>query len=445
MAGGTFSLSAPKVRPGAYVNVVNGKKPTWSNSINGIGMIPLIGYDWGPREEWIHLTVESPDAAKSLLGRSVNDDNLMMLMLRLMLMNATEVYVYIPGGGKKAAGTITTADGTANVVAKYPGSLGNDLKVVSVANPLGGYDVSIILDASEVELFEGVEKVEDLSGSSYIDFTGEGELTEFASVSLSGGDDNEESLNASVSKFLDASEKIKFNCMAFPTDDPALITALITKIRYIRNSIGWKCTAVVANTAADYEGILNLTNAFAINGVALTPAQATAWLAGADAGASYTTSLTYAVVTGATAVVGEKTNEESTQAIKNGETFFSVNETGQVILEYDIDSKVTFTQDDPPDIHKGRPRRVYDSYANDLLLTFIPGRFNNIPEGWSVAEGIGKALIKKYLSDGAVKDVSLDDDFKVDTEKSAGDSMYIITGIEPVDSAEKYYFTVIAR
>lgn len=444
MAGGTFKLSSPKVRPGAYVVTKNGKQPTASNAPSGIAIIPLIGYDWGPRGEMIHLTNESPDAAKVKFGRSIYDDNECMVMLQLMFLNATEVYTYIAGGGEKAKGTITLKSGTGNVTAKYPGTLGNKLKVVSVANPEGGFDVSVVLDGSEVELIEGATKVTDLK-SDYVDFAGEGELATFASASLTGGTNEDSKVNASVATFLDMAEKIKFNYMALPTSEASLITAAVTKIKYIRNSIGWKCGLVVANSAADYENIYNLTNAIEYAGEELTIPQSTAWLAGAAAAAGYTTSLTYTTVTGATGVVGTKTNEESIQAIKKGETFFTISESGDVILEYDVNSKVTFTQDDPTDILKGRPCRVYDSFANDLLLTFVPGRFNNDPTGWTVMEGLGRAILKAYQNDGAIQNVDEENDFLVDRGASTGDSVYISCGIQPVDSAEKYYFTVIAR
>lgn len=259
MAGGTFNLSSPKVRPGAYANTKNGKQPTTATVPSGIAIIPLIGYDWGPRGEMIHLTNESPDAAKTKFGRSIYDDNGFMLMLQLMFLNVTEVYTYIAGGGEKAKGTITLKSGTGNVTAKYPGSLGNKLKIVSVANPEGGFDVSVVLDGSEVELIEGAKKVADLK-SDYVDFSGDGELVAFASASLNGGTEEASKTNASVATFLDMAEKIKFNYMALPTSDASLITAAVTKIKYIRNSIGWKCGLVVANSASDYENIYNLTN-----------------------------------------------------------------------------------------------------------------------------------------------------------------------------------------
>lgn len=446
MAGGTFKLSQPKVRPGTYVNVKNGRQPTASSSARGTAIIPLIGYDWGPRGQWIVITADSPDAHIAELGRSVYDDsNSAMLMLQLMLLGATTVYVYIPDGGVAASADITVGSGTIKATARYKGTLGNKIKIVSVANPVGGFDVSVVLDGSEVELFEGITTIGELSGrSEYVEFTGSGDMAAFASATLEDGSD-ETSGNSGISDFLDKSEKVRFNCMCFPTEESSLQTALLTKIKYIRESIGWKCQAVAPNFAADYEGIINLTNSFEYGGKSLSTAEACAWLAGMTAGADYVTSLTYAMVTNATAVVGEMNNEESIEAINAGETFFSVDESGNVILEYDINSRVSSDSETPQDIRKNRPLRVYDTFANDLLITFIPGKFDNDEDGWGVMEGLGRSMLQNYEDDGAITNVELDSDFLIDQGKSIGDSVYITVGLQAVDSADKYYFDVIAR
>jgi len=450
MAGGTFKLSQPKVRPGTYVNVVNGKQPSAAGVPAGIAMIPLIGYDFGPRNQWIHLTAASPDGEKAKFGRSIYDDNDHMLMLQLLFANASEVYVWIcDGGSAKAKVSMTCgSSATAEVSAKYPGTLGNKIQLKSVANPVEGYDVSILLDGSEVENYEGITTVGDLADSAYVDVLAADKsksLTAFASASLVGGTDVSTSINTSLSSFLDAAEKIKFNVMAFPSTESSQLAALLTKIKYIRNTIGWKCKAVVPSHAADHEGVYNLTNSFSYGGKDLTTSQATAWLAGAAAAADYVTSLTYKQVVGATAVVGEKNNEASEAAIKAGQIFFNVDDSGNVIVEYDVTSKTTFTQDDPVDLKKGRPSRVLDTLANELLLTFIPNRFDNNSDGWSVIEGLGRAILMAYQNDGAITNVDLDNDFKVDQSLSVGDSVYINVGVQAVDSAEKYYFTVTAR
>ena len=199
MAGGTFKMSQRKVRPGTYVNVENGRALTASSAARGTAIIPLIGYDWGPRGEWIVISADSPDAHKIELGRSVYDaTNSCMIMLQLMLLGAATVYAYIPDGGTAAKKEITVGSATLTVTAKYKGSLGNKIKIVSVANPVGGFDVSVVLDGSEVEMFEGVKMLEDLSEkSAYVDFAGTGELTAFASATLEGGTD-EASGNAGI-------------------------------------------------------------------------------------------------------------------------------------------------------------------------------------------------------------------------------------------------------
>ena len=446
MAGGTFKLSQPKVRPGTYVNVKNGRQPTASSSARGTAIIPLIGYDWGPRGQWIVISADSPDAHIAELGRSVYDDsNSAMLMLQLMLLGATTVYVYIPDGGVAASADIAVGSGTMKATARYKGTLGNKIKIVSVANPVGGFDVSVVLDGYEVELFEGVTTIGEISGrSEYVEFTGNGAMAAFASATLEDGSDATPG-NSGISDFLDKSEKVRFNCMCFPTEESSLQTALLTKIKYIRESIGWKCQAVAPNFAADYEGIINLTNSFEYGGKSLSTAEACAWLAGMTAGADYVTSLTYATVTNATAVVGEMNNEESIEAINAGKTFFSVDESGNVILEYDINSRVSSDSETPQDIRKNRPLRVYDTFANDLLITFIPGKFDNDEDGWGVMEGLGRSMLQNYEDDGAITNVELDSDFLIDQGKSIGDSVYITVGLQAVDSADKYYFDVIAR
>ena len=442
MAGGTFS--GTKVRPGTYLNLKNGKAPTASRSVTGVVAIPLIGSDYGLRGKFIKLAGDNPDAKKALFGRSVYDDETHMKMIRLAAMNASTVYVYIPKGGKQATASLTLGSNTVTATAKYPGSLGNKLTVTVAADPAGGFDVIITLDGSVVESFEGVSKTTDVD-SAYVDFgTTEVALAALAGKTLSGGSDD--STNNGATDFLDACEKLKFNTMLFPVTDKSLQETCKSKIKYIRNSIGWKCKAVIPEYAADYEGIINQTNAAIFEGEDLSIAETAAWRAGIDAAATYTKSNTYAVFQGATGIVdGGKTNEEAEEAIKDGESFLSIDENGNVVLEYDINSKVTFDKDDPVDIYKNRPMKVYDTFANDVLLTFRPNMFDNSDQGWDAMEGLGRGLLQTYLQDGAIKNVDTDADFKVDRENSTGDAVYINAALQPVDSAEKYYFSVIAK
>jgi hypothetical protein len=163
------------------------------------------------------------------------------------------------------------------------------------------------------------------------------------------------------------------------------------------------------------------------------------------AGADYLTTLTYATVTGATGVVGLLSDEEATVAIQAGKTYFTTDDEENVIIEYDINSRVSIDSETPQDINKQRPLRVYDTFANDLLITFRPGKYDNDEDGWQVMEGVGRSMLQNYLDDGAIRNVDLEADFTVDTVRSSGDETYMDVGLQPVDSAIKFYISVVAR
>ena len=144
-------------------------------------------------------------------------------------------------------------------------------------------------------------------------------------------------------------------------------------------------------------------------------------------------------------VVGLKTNEEAIEAINDGEFFFSASEDDEVIVEYDINSLHKFTKKRTSDYSKNRVIRVYDSFADDLKATFPPNTFDNNEDGFQVMEGLGRKLLQSYEDQGAIKNVDLDNDFKVDRTKTAGDETYFNVGLQAVDSAEKLYFSVSTR
>ena len=52
-------------------------------------------------------------------------------------------------------------------------------------------------------------------------------------------------------------------------------------------------------------------------------------------------------------------------------------------------------------------------------------------------------ILQHYLDEGAIKDVDLSNDMKVNRGDSTGDSVYFDARIHAVDAAEKLYFTVI--
>jgi hypothetical protein len=269
-------------------------------------------------------------------------------------------------------------------------------------------------------------------------------LEEVAGVTLENGTD-EATTNLEISTFLDELDHIRFNTLCFPIDNPTLHTALRTKINYLRNDVGRGVQAATPDFRADFLGIISVTNAPVVAGRSLTNAQACAWVAGRSAGASYVESLTHRPYIGATGIVNPFNHEESVAAINRGEFFFSFSERAEVIVEYDINSLTTLVKPVDKTYRKNRVIRVFDAFKEALQVNFPPNKFDNSPTGWEVMEGLGYAILKRFEDVGAIKNVDYENDFRVDRDLSTGDEVYFIVGLEPVDAAEKLFFTVKTR
>ena len=448
MASGTFKKNVGAVRPGVYVNFVSQNNQRIAGATRGVVLVPLAGTDYGPAKKFIRLTADAPDAARPMLGHSIYDDHPAMLLIREAFKGASTVIAYILTEGKTAA---TGAGGGLTATAKYKGSLGNKLTFSVAANPVDGYDVEVSMGGELLERYEGVSNASALSGSQYITFTATGSatLSAVAGVTLVGGTDGTSS-NSDTTAFLDASEGQTFDAMCFPFEDTTLHAALKSKIQYLHNDMGKRVQAVAPNFDADFEGIINVTNSYALGDLELTAAQATAFVAGVTAGASKTTSNTYRVVDGATAIVGAKTHKQAVMAIQNGELFFSMSEAGNVVIEYDINSMVNIPANRDASYKKNRIQRVLSEFQKELQLNFPPNKFNNDEDGWEVMEGIGRTILKRFGptsegGDGAIRNIDYNADFVVNRELSHGDQTYFDVGIQAVDSAEKLYFTVSTR
>lgn len=450
MAGGTFDNLAGKVRPGTYINFESTRHDLIGISQRGIVLIPLINHDYGPAKEFITLTGDAPDGAMTKLGYSVYDNNPSMLLIREAFKNSSTVIVYIPNQGSAATGSA----GALTATARYGGARGNSLRFTVTANPVKGFDVTVYLDTSIVSQYEGLSTIDELvtQEDGWIKFSGTGELAVNAGITLSGGT-NADLSAGDITAFLDAAEAVRWNTLAFPLEAtgeendpaPALFEAVKSKIKYLREEAGKYRKAVVPNFAANYEGIINVTNSVALEGQKLTTAQVTAWVAGADAGASNTKSNTFVPYDGAVDIIGQKNNIEAIAAINAGEFFFSFSEEGDVVVEYDINSLTSFNPPKDKTYRKNRVLRVFDTFAESLMLNFPPNKYDNSPIGWDVMEGVGRAILKQFEDAGALKNVDYDNDFTVDRGRSSGDETYFNVGLEAVDSAEKLFFTIKTR
>lgn len=447
MAGGKFDKLAGKVRPGTYMNFESTRSDTVGTSERGTVIIPLLKPSYGPAGSYIELTNAGPDAAYAKLGYSVydSDPNRQMLLIREAFKNASKVLVYIPKEGTKAVAK-NELEPNLTATAKHGGTRGNALTVTVAANPVGGFDVTVSLAGNTAAYYEGLSTVDDLitQDCEYVTFTGSGALAAIAAMNLTGGTDATVQ-NDDLTTFMDTWEKVKFNTVAMPVTDSSMKAAIKTKIKYLRESMGRGVQAVVPDFPADYEGIISIKNGYAIDDDKLSAAEATAWVAGASAGASYVESLTYDAVDGATDLVDALTHEEYVDAINKGHFAFSISEENKVIVEYDINSLTSFKQPKDETYRKNRVVRVMDTFQESIQLNFPPNKYANDSDGWDIMEGVGKSILKQFAEAGAITDVDYDNDFLVDRDASYGDKTYFNVNLKPVDSAEKLFFTTHTR
>ncbi len=459
MTSGRWDPVTGRVRPGTYINVDGTANDTVQYGQRGVVLVPLADLGWGPDGEVVTVTADNLASYNASLGAAPMD----ILMVNEALKGAKTVKAYIINKGTKASKTIELAaasgdDPAVNLVAtaKYGGTKGNNLKFAIVLNTDNTFDVSIYLGTETVEEFAGLATAADLigAGSEYIDFTCSVEtqaLVAVASASLTGGTAGTVQ-NTDIVAMLDAVEGIVWNTMAFPFTDASLQTAAITKIKYLRDTIGKSVQAVLPSataSSANYEGIINLINSVQLeDGTQLTVAQATAFVAAVTAGADETQSNTYASYPGADAIVGVLTNEAIETAIQNGQMCFTYDDEQLPHIEYDINSLHTFTDKRPRQYSKNKIVRIIDSLCDTIRATYPPNRFPNNSVGWDRMDSLGKTILQHYDENGgngAIMNVDYDNDFLVDRIKSSGDSVYVDVAITPVDAAEKLYFTVLTR
>lgn len=444
MAGGTFNRNAKEVRPGVYVNVQSTRNNTIYTGGRGTVLIPFVTHDYGLTGRLIEISANSPDVNFDVLGYSVYDtSNANMLLVREALKNAAKVLVYIIKTGTKATGSGGGLTGTA----KYGGIRGNKLSFTVSANTLDDtkFDITVSLDGTVMSKHTGLANIAEAVAveDPWIDFSktaADSTLAITAGVNLAGATADSAAAE-DVMNFLDSTEQAGFDVVLFPSTDSSLQTAFVAKVKFLNDNLGKNIQGVVANKAADYHGVINVTNTVkTADGITLTVPQAAAWVAGAEAAAACTDSLTYRTYDDAVEIVGVKSNEAAKAAIAAGEFFFSYNE-GAVVVETDINSLVNVGNNQDSSYKKNRVVRTISEVVKSIKAEFQPNKYSNVDAEWDIMEEHGQAILSYYAGLGAIKEVE-EGDFTVDRQSSEGEHTYLDVRIKPIDSAEKIYVTV---
>jgi hypothetical protein len=442
MAGGIFR-SMNKILPGVYINVKSRQSVTANVGDRGTVAIckPL---SWGPTgvvEEY-----KPGDDPTGIIGAGITSDA--ALFIREMIKGSdvtsgpNKILIYRPTGTSGAKATATIGDLT--VTALYDGVRGNDITIVVAADPdtEGGFIVSTVVDGSVVDA-QAVTAIGSLADNAWVTFSGEGSLTASAGTALTGGVDPTVSAS-DYAAFFAAVEPYQFDIIAYDGADSTVIAALAAFVTRMNESIGHKCQAVVANaTALNSKFMISVKNGVKLSdGTALAAQDAVYWVAGAEAGATYYQSLTYAQYPGAVSANPKLTDAQAEEAVTGGQICF-IDSFGVTKVCTDINSKTTVTTDEGAEFKKNRVMRVLNQFCNDVyehFSNYFIGKVDNNDAGRNLLRGWIIGYLNEMQANNGVQNFVADD-----VSVAAGnsiDSVVIDVAIQPVDAIEKIYMTV---
>ncbi|MBV7321642.1 phage tail sheath family protein [Bacillus halotolerans] len=463
MNGGTFTVGKEKERAGIYFNFKTTAEDRVSVGERGTVALPIAS-SWGEVKKFI--SISSIEDLNKKVGLNIDDPSL--LLLREAMKKASTVLLYRLTEGLRAQADISEG---VKATALYGGTKGNDIIIRITENVIDSskVDVTTYLDQSEVDK-QTVSKAEELKANRLVEFTGKGDLTvsipltgtapedvsgdlpASSGIRLSGGTDKTPT-NADYTAFLEAAETEYFDTIALPVEDNEQLKAtFVAFIKRLRDNQGLKVQGVLSNYKGDHEGIINVTGGVLLeDGTEITPEKATAWVAGASAGATFNQSLTFVEYAGAVDVLTRLDSDQVIQRLVNGEFLFTYDSRDKsVSVEKDINSLTSLTAEKNKMFQKNKIVRVLDAINNDLtsqLKALIKSRKASGSDVPATNDGLQfvKTLITQYLSvlqdNGGITNFDSENDITI-ALNSDRDGFLIDLAVQPVDAAEKFYFNV---
>ena len=447
-AGGTWTVQN-KVRPGADINFVSVPKPVGTLGERGtvaVGM-PMT---WGPAGELIHLTGDELLNGASLAKVGVTAfDTEASLPYRVALSGCFNALLFRTDvGGTKATATIL--EGTLAVSAKYAGTTGNKITVVTLKNkPEAGFTtIQVLVDGLLQESFivDKLAALKDID-SAFVQFevTGAGtEVPETAGTALTGGTNGQ--VNKDVyANFWSLLDTKNFQAIAMYDTDDAIAPLLKSKVEIWREKRGKKVQAVVYNYPdADYEGIISVNQGFKTSTETVDTALFPVWVASMTAGAEVNQSLTAAVVEDGKEIINPILEDEIENALNQGRFVLSYRQDGAVCVEKDINTLHSFTVDKNYAFSKNRVIRCLDEIGNTTALVFnrnYAGKVDNDNIGRNQYKTELISMFDALMGIRAIQNFDGAKDITV-LPGEAVDAVVVDLVVQPVDSMEKLYMTV---
>lgn len=445
MAGGTWT-SQNKVLPGVYINVKS--QGTITPNVGDRGTVAIAEpLSWGATNT-VQTIIPGEDLTP-YIGYDITQPQAMFLREMMKGSDTTagpnKILLYRPQGTSGVAATAKIGGLTATAL--YQGVRGNDITIIiqeEVDNE-STYDVSTVVDGTVVDE-QAITDLSQLVANSWVTFSGTGTtIQETAGQALTGGVDPAVA-SADYATFLTAIEPYQFDVIIYDGTDTATIQAFAAFVERVSNNVGQKCQAVMAGETAansNSEFVIAVNNGVTLDdGTQLTAQRATWWVGGAEAGAMYYQSLTYAQYPNALEANPKLTDAQAQAAIEGGYLCF-VDTFGSVKVCTDINSLTTFTTDKGQEFSKNRVMRVLMQFCNDVYENFATnyiGKVDNNDTGRNLLKGWIVGYLNEMQANNGIQNFTAED-VTVNPGNTI-DSVLIDVALQPVDSVEKIYMSV---
>lgn len=330
-----------------------------------------------------------------------------------------------------ASGLTTALNADSTFAAKYTASVTNAvISIVQVNAGVGG------IPEVSAESTAGTIAVED----------DETELTPNAGVALSGGTNGTYTEADAYQEYITLLGMAKWQVAACFSETAGIKAKIQTFISSMRDNEGIYVQAVVANyDGADSEGTINSISGCTINGEDYSVVDFVAIVAGMSAGASANQSNTARQIIGATKILNELDSTGITKALQNGKFLLSVSSSGKIKVEQDINSLHTYTPTRDRNFSKNRVIRTLDEIGTTVKETWedtYMGKVDNNAMGRDLYKSDLVEYGKELVRISAIEDFDANDDITI-KQGNTTDSVVVDWYVQPIDSMEKLYLTVI--
>ena len=274
------------------------------------------------------------------------------------------------------------------------------------------------------------------------------DLTPIAGASMAGGTNGTFVESDAYTEFLSLLTMAKYQVAACFSSNDTIKNKMQTFITSQRNDEGIYVQCVVADyDGADSEGTINSISGCTINGEDYSVEDFVSVVAGMTAGARLNQSNTARQIIGATKIIGELDSTSIKKALQNGKFLLSTSSSGKIKVEQDINSLHTFYAERDTNFSKNRVIRTLDEIGTTVKETWEDTYMGKVDNN-TMGRDLFKSDLVEYGNElsriSAIEEFDANEDISVKRGNDV-DAVVVDWRIQPIDSMEKLYLTVIVQ